>query len=555
MNEERRLMLALALSLGVILSYRSFLQARYPQSQAAATPATAPPGSDAHAPARATPTPTTTTASAVQPGPVVPTPGPQIRGEEQRVETTLSGAEVAFASKGARLLSWRLTQHHDVRGRAIELLPGVSSSLGPLDIETPSAELNRAIRELPFRVTRSREAAGENLTFEYQDDALHVTKTVTPIKDGRVLRIEARVEERGVSVSSRVRFGPGLGQATEAEKAVQGYRPPQVAAVSPAGETRMSAKDVSKRAESNSGPVVETAPLIGIETKYFAAMFANENASPLQAHLFAEGEGSDAAVTVSVPTPVTLTIAAKDYDALKSIGLGGEKIVPVGSWIGPIVLPLTRALRAVNARVGNYGWSIILLTLGISLAMAPLRQYSIIMGAKMAKIAPQIRAVQARYKGVPFTDPRTMEMQREIQEIQAKHGLDATKQLATGCLPMLLTMPFLFAFYRMLDISVDLKGAPFLWIPDLSLKDPFYLTPLMTGVSMFAMQRFMPAATDPVQQQMMRMMPLMVTAFSTFAPAGLNVYWFVSNTFSLLQQSLTRALAPHLFPKANKTKN
>jgi YidC/Oxa1 family membrane protein insertase len=101
----------------------------------------------------------------------------------------------------------------------------------------------------------------------------------------------------------------------------------------------------------------------------------------------------------------------------------------------------------------------------------------------------------------------------------------------------------------MLDLSVDLKGAAFLWMPDLSLKDPIYLTPILTGLSMYGMQKMMPAAPDPAQQRMLMMMPLLITTFSALAPAGLNVYWFVSNLFAMGQQGLTMAFAPHLFPK------
>ena len=230
--------------------------------------------------------------------------------------------------------------------------------------------------------------------------------------------------------------------------------------------------------------------------------------------------------------------------------MGVEKIVPVGSWLGPIVVPLTRALRAVNARVGNYGVAIILLTIGIGIALSPLRHYAILSSAKMAKVGPQIRAVQERYKRLSLTDPKRQQMQQEIAEVYEKNGIDMVRQTAAGCLPTLLTMPFLFAFYRMLDISVDLKGAPFFWIPDLSLKDPLFITPLLSGLSMIAMQRLMPApAVDPAQQRMMMLMPVIFSGMFAWAPAGLNLYWFVSNLVAMAQQALAMYFAPHLFPE------
>jgi YidC/Oxa1 family membrane protein insertase len=145
-------------------------------------------------------------------------------------------------------------------------------------------------------------------------------------------------------------------------------------------------------------------------------------------------------------------------------------------------------------------------------------------------------------------------MQQEIADVYAKNGIDMVKQTAAGCLPTLLTMPFLFAFYRMLDISVDLKGAPFLWIPDLSLKDPLFITPLLSGLSMIAMQKLMPApAMDPAQQRMMLLMPIIFSGMFAWAPAGLNLYWFISNVAAMVQQGLAMYFSPGLFPRTKPT--
>ncbi len=111
-----------------------------------------------------------------------------------------------------------------------------------------------------------------------------------------------------------------------------------------------------------------------------------------------------------------------------------------------------------------------------------------------------------------------------------------------GCLPLLLTMPFLFAFYRVLMISVELRGAPFLWIPDLSHKDPYYITPVLMGVSMYTMQKMTPTTMDPAQQRIMMLMPLMLTGMFLWAPAGLNLYWLTANLWSLLQQTVEMRL-------------
>ena len=133
--------------------------------------------------------------------------------------------------------------------------------------------------------------------------------------------------------------------------------------------------------------------------------------------------------------------------------------------------------------------------------------------------------IQERYRKVPLMDPRRQQMQEEIGALYARHGMSMGTQMMVGCLPLLLTMPFLFAFYRVLTVSVELRGAPFLWIPDLAQKDPLFVTPVLMGVSMFVMQKMTPSTMDPAQQRIMMLMPLMLAGMFLWAPAGLNLYW------------------------------
>ena len=236
---------------------------------------------------------------------------------------------------------------------------------------------------------------------------------------------------------------------------------------------------------------------------------------------------------------VRLYVGPKDYHTLKPLGHGLARVVPVGDWIGPVVIPLLGLLRWVHGHIGNYGWSIIVLTLLINVAMSPLRHYSIANGVKMAKLSPEMKVIQERYRKVPALDPRRQEMQAEIQALYARHGMSMSTQMTVGCLPILLTMPFLIAFYRVLMVSIDLRGADFLWIPDLSQKDPLYLTPILMGVSMLVMQRMTPTAMDPAQQRIMLIMPVVLVAMFFAAPAGLNLYWLASNLCSIVQQGVT----------------
>jgi YidC/Oxa1 family membrane protein insertase len=234
-------------------------------------------------------------------------------------------------------------------------------------------------------------------------------------------------------------------------------------------------------------------------------------------------------------------VGPKDHSTLSQVGYGLVQVVPVGEWIGPIVVPLMKLLRWVHSHVGNYGWSIVLLTVLINLAMAPLRHYGIANGMKMAKLAPEMRAIQDRYRGLSLVDPRRQDMQNEIMALYERHGMSMGTQMAVGCLPILLTMPFLIAFYRVLQVSIELRGAPFAWIPDLSQKDPLFLTPVLMGASTFLMTKWQmtTASMDPTQQRIMMIMPVVLSAMFLWAPGGLNLYWLASNVCSLVQQGIT----------------
>ena len=538
--EERRLILAFALSFAVLLGFRMWTNSRYPIPEAS-------PVSTPAAPPRTAPTPPHRPVVQAKPPTVTATQvsveTPLVTGDERHVEINTADAEIAFSTKGARLLSWKLLDYKDQRGKPLEIHPGGNPTPGPMDLVTGNSEHDARLRDALFLATDLASEGQRGVRFEFSDGSLKVSKQVKTIEAGRAFSVEVQVTENGIAVPAKVFFGPGFGQPTDDEKSLQGYLPPGVVEIDALGqEARLPPSALKTPRDSR-------AKIVGLENKYFAAILTRADGSDLDvtARL---STGKEPSVEILVTPPFALTVGAKDYDRLRSLGLGVEKIVPVGSWIGPIVVPLTRALRAVNARVGNYGIAIILLTILISLAMAPFRIYATLSAAKMAKVGPQIRVVQERYKRLSLTDPKRQQMQQEIAEVYERNGIDMVRQTATGCLPTLLTMPFFFAFYRMLDISVDLKGAPFYWIPDLSLKDPLFITPLLSGISMIAMQRLMPTpSVDPAQQRMMMLMPIIFSGMFAFAPAGLNLYWFISNLAAMSLQLGAMYFAPHLFPK------
>jgi YidC/Oxa1 family membrane protein insertase len=179
--------------------------------------------------------------------------------------------------------------------------------------------------------------------------------------------------------------------------------------------------------------------------------------------------------------------------------------------------------------------------------MFPLRHKSVVSMRKMQQIQPEIKAIQDRYKNLKATDPAKQKMNTELMNLYRERGVNP----ASGCLPMLLTMPVLFAFYSLLSKAIEIRGAPFgLWIKDLSVYDPYYVTPIIMGVTMLWQQKITPSTVDPAQQRMMMIMPLVFLFMFLWAPSGLVIYWLVSNLLAIGQQYATnRIIGPPAVPR------
>jgi YidC/Oxa1 family membrane protein insertase len=206
-------------------------------------------------------------------------------------------------------------------------------------------------------------------------------------------------------------------------------------------------------------------------------------------------------------------------------------------WLGIIAKPLFVWLRwTYHHIIHNWGWAIVLQTLIISLALLPLRITQMKSMLKMQRVAPQIKSIQEKYKKYSLRDPRKAAMNEEIAALYKKEGVNP----AGGCLPLLIQMPFLFAYYRMLSTALDLRHAHWLWIKDLSAPDPIYIIPILMVISSLVMQRMTPqAGMDPAQQRMMNvMMPLMMGFIFFRLQAGLNLYYAMSNLIQIAQQAV-----------------
>jgi YidC/Oxa1 family membrane protein insertase len=473
--------------------------------------------------------------------------------KERRVEVHTPTWDLALSNKGARIFSWRLSGFHDAEGAPFEMVQALPQGPRPFDLETGDKALDDQLKNALF--TASTEAldvplqGSGTLTFTYSQGDVSVTKSLTVEPGGYMARVRAELVVSGKPRPVKVLWGPGVGKPTTAETEVRGYQPPQGVFLAAAGGSveRLTAPKLQTQPRT-----VSEVRWAGVESTYFAALFipvGESGVTELRSTPLPPLEDGkprvtpEALVTLTPEAPeAELFVGPKDYRLLKGLNHELAQVVPVGEWLGPLVVPLMSLLRWIHLHIGNYGWSIVALTVLINLAMSPLRHYGFANSQKMAKLAPEMKVIQDRYRGIPALDKRREQMQREINDLYARHGMSMGTQMAVGCLPMLLTLPFLFAIYRVLQISIELRGAPFLWIADLSQKDPLFVTPLIMGASMFLMQRMTPTAMDPAQQRMMTMMPLILVGTFLWAPAGLNLYWLSSNLCSIIQQGVTQRI-------------
>lgn len=220
-------------------------------------------------------------------------------------------------------------------------------------------------------------------------------------------------------------------------------------------------------------------------------------------------------------------IGQKEYKTLHKIKPVLTNAIEYG-WFTFASKPLFQLLSWLHGIFGNWGWSIIALTLIIRAVLYPLTYKGMVSMQKMKDIAPQVKALQVKYKGDP------QRMNAAVMDMYKKHGANPLG----GCLPMLLQIPVFFAIYRVLLNAVELQGAPWmLWVNDLSRMDSTFVLPLLMGASMYYQQKLTPSNfTDPIQEKVFKYLPLIFTFFFITFPAGLVLYWFVNNLFSIAQQ-------------------
>jgi YidC/Oxa1 family membrane protein insertase len=554
---ERRVLIAVFLSFLVLYGYQALFvpPAPPPATQTPspqATPPVAPtqPGDSTGAPAAGAP------GATVAPVPDVPAAAVIVgdTGEREIVVDTAT-AEATLTNRGGRILHWRLKEYRDSQGDPVDLVPSAlpPDQPTPFSLQVDDEEVTRRLNGAVYRVTGDTggrvdaQSTEGVVVFEFEDAAgLRVRKEFRFDPRNYLVTFSATVDMNGQALNPTVLWGPGLGDigatAGGGSFFTGNYIQPPQAIYHRDGEVERLAADAIAGQPVHEG----TFRFAGIDDHYFLAAAVNPGqariefrptpiAGPAQTQrqLLAQGIRFQQA-----PQNARFFYGPKQLDLLRSVDPELVKTINFGIF-DFLAVPLLGALQWIYGFVGNYGWSIVLLTILINVAIAPLRHKSVVSMRKMQALQPQMKAIQDRYAGLKTTDPARQKMNTEVMNLYREKGVNP----ASGCVPMLLQFPVLLAFYSMLSQSIELRGATFgLWITDLSQPDPYYVIPILMAITMFWQTKITPSTADPAQQRVMMLMPLMFTVFFLWAPSGLVIYWFVSNLWAIGQQYFTNWL-------------
>ncbi|MEA2050438.1 MAG: membrane protein insertase YidC [Campylobacterota bacterium] len=217
----------------------------------------------------------------------------------------------------------------------------------------------------------------------------------------------------------------------------------------------------------------------------------------------------------------------KEYNTLTALDSRLSSVIEYG-WFTFIAKPMFTMLQYIHDYVGNWGWTIVIVTILVKLVLFPLSHKGMVSMNRLKELAPKVKVIQEKYK-----DDK-QKASAHMMELYQKEGANPMG----GCLPVLLQIPIFFAIYRVLLNAIELKGAEWiLWIDDLAVMDPFYVLPILMGATMFLQQKITPnTMTDPMQQKMFQWLPVVFTFFFLWFPAGLTLYWFINNLFTVAQQ-------------------
>jgi YidC/Oxa1 family membrane protein insertase len=562
--ETRRLLLAFVLSLAVIAIWYTLFPPAKPKPaelpaaqsrQAAPVPAPGAPSTPA-APAPAVPG---------QPAVAAPAaPAPVAAAVEEKVTLQSGRTQAVFTNRGAQLLSMMAPEKSDPRSGVLELVRQRVGLDYPYSLTTADglqpSPLNRAL----FRTERGTD--GRSVTFRYSGPLGAAEKTFR-FDDKGLLAADVRVPGRA---DWGVLLGPGV-RNPSAEEMKSRYEHRRAAykadgdyeTVDPGSAfdlVEIPGRSLAWVSLEDTYYLSAAVPRGAIDRAILVPMMVQAPSAKGGAPQFLPVPGKDEIskeqkglprefFAVLRPAGDHMALASywgsKDYDRLKALPYGLDETIELGT-LKPLVVPLLVALHWIHDNiVANYGWAIVLLTILIKLLLLPLTHRSTVSMRKMQDLNPKVQAVRDRYRqklrdkaGKPNLEAQR-KMNEEVMGIYKEAGVNP----AGGCLPLLIQMPILFAFYRLLSTAVDLRHAPWmLWIHDLSAADPYLALPIIMGVTQLIQVRMGPQAGDPMQRRMFQIMPVAMTFFFLGVPSGLVLYWLTNNVLTIIQLQVYNSL-------------
>src|SRR6266852_1718785 len=559
---ELRILVASLLSFGVIILWAKFFgpkppvqptQANRPVQSAPATPG------PATSPA-ANPSQAITTPAALAPATAASV---TVRNDSQEraivVENSLYRVEIS--NRGAVVKSWQLKNYKDDAKpqRVLDVVhPDASQQTGgwPFSVVLDDEQLQNAANGGLFHLSSPATAlqAPTDVELRWSDGHLEVTKHFR-FDHTYVVRVETSAKFNGNPIKAGLGWLGGFGDLTVTNPA-----PVETITTyySEGGKiTNYAHKKLDGLEKWGPGLWQGGKDFVGIEDRYFTAAFLPASSSLGDAAAGAPGaletrywkasrtvkvEGQDtlepvpqvAATTSTQPMALRVYVGPKDYDDLKKMNPPLHGLISFG-WLEFIAEPLFHGLKWLHNYVPNWGWAIVVLTLVINMLLFPLRISSYKTTLKMQRVAPEIKAIQEKYKKYSMRDPRKAEMNKEVMAIYSREGINPVG----GCFQMFLQMPVWFGLNTALRYAIEMRHATWLWVLDLSAKDPFYILPVLMGVSMYLVSKMTPmTATDPQQQAMMKIMPIAMAGIFMISPisSGLAVYILTSSVVGIAQQ-------------------
>jgi YidC/Oxa1 family membrane protein insertase len=504
---------------------------------------------------------------------IVPAVAIHAAGEERSIVIESGLYHVQISNRGAVVRSWQLTKFTDDHSppRPLDLVhPDAAQQEGgypfSLALDDPQQEsaANSAFYEIKSGGIVPEAGAvlkaPVDVTLSWSDGHLEVTKHLK-FNESYIVDVQTSVSLDGTPLQYGVSWRGGFGDVTAYRAALQ----TQVFTSAAGKLNTLSAKNLGKSGQPG---VREKIPgpfdFVGIEDLYFAAAFLPviqppPAYTPPQFSLIGwtsqhEITGTDGKVETEIvpemaagfvkpgPQDFRMYVGPKSIDGLKAVRPQLNSLVQFG-WRGFIAEPLFYALLWMYHFVPNYGWAIVLITIGINMVMFPLKVKSMRAMQKMQKVAPEIKSIQEKYKKYSMRDPRKAEMNKEVMAVYSREGINPLG----SCWPMLIQMPIWMGLYAMLAYTIELRHAPWLgWVHDLSARDPFYILPIIVAATMYLVQKMTPTpGMDPAQAKMMGLMPLMMGGMFAWSPSGLQLYILASNLVAIVQQwYLTRTMPP-----------